>query len=74
MLAFAAALAAHAAGVEMRGVGPPLPDTTGGMPNGAMLWVYRCDDNVTSWNELIAYLGSTAKSAGVTSVSLCAYR
>ena len=44
------------------------------MPNGAMLWVYRCDDNATSWGELVQYLGEVAKPAGVTSVSLCAYR
>ena len=45
-----------------------------GMPKGAMLWVYRCDDNATSWQELVQYLGDVAKPAGVTSVSLCAYR
>ena len=44
------------------------------MPKGAMLWVYRCDDNATSWEELVQYLGDVAKPAGVTSVSLCAYR
>ena len=44
------------------------------MPKGAMLWVYRCDDNATSWRELVQYLGDVAKPAGVTSVSLCAYR
>lgn len=44
------------------------------MPKGAMLWVYRCDDNGTSWGELVQYLGDVAKPAGVTSVSLCAYR
>ena len=36
--------------------------------------VRRCDDNATSWTELVKYLGAVAKPAGVTSVSLCAYR
>ena len=50
------------------------PAKTGSMPKGAMLWVYRCDDNATNWQELVQYLADVAKPAGVTSVSLCAYR
>ena len=55
---------------------PPCSAATAklGMPKGAMLWVYRCDDNATSWQELVQYLGGVAKPAGVSSVSLCAYR
>ena len=44
------------------------------MPSGAMLWVYNCGSNVTEWTALIKDLNETAKPAGVTSVSLCAYR
>ena len=46
----------------------------GGLPDGAMLWVYNCGSNATEWGDLIEYLNTTAKPAGVTSVSICAYR
>jgi GH24 family phage-related lysozyme (muramidase) len=45
-----------------------------GQPDGAMLWVYNCGTNTTQWSDLIDYLNTTAKPAGVTSVSICAYR
>lgn len=48
--------------------------TAAAQPDGAMLWVYNCGDNQTEWSQLVDYLNITAKPAGVTSVSICAYR